>query len=154
MKLEIGVWQFVRIMVELEARAGRSKNRRPLAKGRATVYDDWREAFDELDNRLSELGARDQEAYADLMMNQNVVLKCHGSAQTDDVNDALARIIETMKGEIDRGGPRRRLKDLRFETRELESLRQDLAARAGAKSRRKPRTSRGAVRRAAGQERG
>ena len=78
MKLEIGVWQFVRIMVELEARSRRSKNRRPAAKGRATVYDDWREAWEELDNRLSELGGRDQEAYADLMMNQNVVVKVGG----------------------------------------------------------------------------
>lgn len=153
MKLEIGVWQFVRIMVELEARARRSKSRRPAAKGRAAVYDDWREAWEELDNRLKELGARDQEAYADLMMNQNVVVKCHGTAQIDEVNGALGQIIETMKGEIDRGGPRGRLKDLRFESRELESLRQDLAARAGAKSRRKPRPSRGAARSAARQGR-
>lgn len=142
MNLEIGVWQFVRIMVDLEARAGRRKGKR------ATIYDDWREAWDELDSRLTELGARDQAAYADLMMNQNVVVKCRGAAQFAEVGDALGRIIETMKAEIDRGALRGRLKDLRFESRELQSLRQDLAARAGAKSRRKPRPSRGAARKA------
>ncbi len=148
MKLEIGVWQFVRIMVELEARAARRKGRRPAAQGRSAVYDDWREAWDELDSRLTELGARDQGAYADLMMNQNVVVKCHGAAQFEEVSDALGRIIETLKVEIERGGPRGHLKDLRFESRELQGLRQDLAARAGAKSRRKPRPSRGATRKA------
>lgn len=148
MKLEIGVWQFVRIMVELEGRAARRKGRRPAAKGRPSVYDDWREAWDELDSRLTELGARDQAGYADLMMNQDVVVKCHGSGQLEEVRDALGRIIETMKAEIDRGGPRGRLKDLRFESRELQGLRQDLAARAGAKTRRKPRPSRGAARKA------
>ncbi len=148
MKLEIGVWQFVRIMVELEGRAARRKGQRPAAKGRPSVYDDWREAWDELDSRLTELGARDQAAYADLMMNQDVVVKCHGSGQLEEVRDALGRIIETLKAEIDRGGPRGRLKDLRFESRELQGLRQDLAARAGAKTRRKPRPSRGAARKA------
>ncbi len=142
MKLDIGVWQFVRIMVELEARASRRKAKRPA------IFDDWREAWDELDSRLIELGARDQAAYADLMMNQNVVVTCHGAAQLDEVKDALGRIVETMKVEIERGGPRGRLKDLRFESRELQSLHQDLAARAGAKFRRKPRPSRGAARKA------
>lgn len=148
MKLEIGVWQFVRIMVELEGRATRRKGRRPAAKGRPSVYDDWREAWDELDGRLTELGARDQAAYADLMMSQDVVVNCHGAGQLEEVRDALGRIIETMKAEIDRGAPRGRLKDLRFESRELQGLRQDLAARAGAKTRRKPRPSRGAARKA------
>lgn len=148
MNLEIGVWQFVRIMVELEGRAARRKGRRSAAKGRPAVYDDWREAWDELDSRLTELGERDQDGYADLMMNQNVVVKCHGAAQLEEVSGALGRIIETMKAEIDRGGPRGRLKDLRFESRELQGLRQDLAVRAGAKSRRKPRPSRGAARKA------
>ena len=148
MNLEISVWQFVRIMVDLETQAARRQGRHPAAKGRPDVYDDWREAWDELDGRLTELGERDQAAYADLMMNQNVVVKCRGAAQFEELSDTLGRIIETMKGEIERGGPRRRLKDLRFESRELQSLRQDLAALAGAKSRRKPRPSRGAARKA------
>lgn len=147
MKLEIGVWQFVRIMVELETQAARRKGRRP------TAYDDWREAWDELDSRLTKLSARDQAAYADLMMNQNVVVKCRGAAQLEEVSDALGRIIKTMKGEIRRAGPGPRLKDLRFESRELQNLRQDLAARVGAKSRRKPRPSRGAAHKALGKER-
>ncbi len=142
MNLEIGVWQFVRIMVDLEGRAGRRKAKRPA------IFDDWREAWDELDSRLTELGERDQDAFADLMMNQNVVVKCHGAAQLEEVKGALDRVIENIKAEIDRGGARQRLRDLRFEFRELQGLRQDLAARAGARTRRKPRPSRGAARKA------
>ena len=136
MKLEIGVWQFVRIMVDLEKRASRGKGPRP------TAYDDWREAWDELDGRLTELSAKDQKDYADLMMNQDVVVQCRGAAQLKEVSDSVERIVGSMSSEIDRGGTRQRLKDLRFEVRELKDLRQDLLARAGAKTRRKPRPSR------------
>lgn len=145
MNLEIGVWQFVRIMVDLETRAKR-KGRRAAGGDRETVFDDWREAWDELDTRLTELGARDQAGYADLMMNQDVVVTCRGATQLAEVGGSLGRIIETMNAEIERGGTRGRLKDLRFESRELRDLRQDLAARASARSRRKPRPSRGAAR--------
>ena len=142
MKLELGVWQFVRIMVELEDRAKGHK------RTRASVYDDWREAWEELDKGLTELRARDQGAYSDLMMNQNVVLGYRGPAQLREVGEALVRIIETMRTEIDRGGPPDRLKDLGYEARELGTLRQELAVRARAQSRRKPRPSRGAARKA------
>ena len=60
-QLRIVVWQFVRIMVQLEAEAGRRKRR-------ASVYDDWREAWEELDARLTDLGKKDVAAYSNLMM--------------------------------------------------------------------------------------
>ena len=137
MKLEIGVWQFVRIMVELEAQAGRAKGGR-----RPSVYDDWREPWDELDERLTELAARDHAAYADLMMNQNVVVQYQGAKHGREVVHALDRVINDMKGEIRRGGTSQRLKDLRFESRELQSLRGDLAARALDKGARKGKRTR------------
>ena len=135
MKLEIGVWQFVRIMVELEAAATRAK-----AGRRPTVYDDWREAWDELDNRLTDLAARDHTAYADLMMNQDVVVKCRGETQRRELVQALDRVNKTMKGEMRGGGKRQRLEDLRFESRELQGLRGDIAAKPlEEKSRRRKR---------------
>lgn len=124
MKLEISVWQFVRIMVELEAAAVRVKDGR-----RPTAYDDWREAWEELDNRLTDLAARDHAAYGDLMMNKDVVVKCRGETQRREVVQALDRVIKTMKSEIRRGGKRQRLEDLRFESRELRGLRGDFAAK-------------------------
>lgn len=142
MKLEIGVWQFVRIMVELEDRAKGYK------RVRASVHDDWREVWKELDNRLTELREKDEAAYSDLMMNQNVVLDYRGPAQLREVGEALARIVETMRTEIDRSGPSDRVKDLRFEARELQGLRQELAVRVRALNRRKPRPSRGGARKA------
>ncbi len=124
MKLEIGVWQFVRIMVELEAAAKHAKARR-----RSTAFDDWREAWDELDNRLTDLAARDHAGYTDLMMNKDVVVKCRGETQRRELVQALDRVIKTMKGEIRRGGKRQRLEDLRFESRELQALRGDIASK-------------------------
>lgn len=147
MKLEIGTWQFVRIMVELEDRQKGQK------RTRASVYDDWQEPWEELDNRLTELGESDQAAYSDLMMNQNVVLDCRGPAQLRELGDVLVRIIETMRAKIDRGGPNDRLKDLGFEARELGTLRQELAVRARAENRRKPRPSRGATGKTSGKKR-
>lgn len=147
MKLEIGTWQFVRIMVELEDRAKGHK------RTRASVLDDWREAWEELDNRLTELREKDEAAYSDLMMNQNVVLDYRGPAQLREAGEALVRIIETMRTDIDRSGPSDRAKDLRFEARELQGLRQELAVRARALSRRKPRPSHGAKGKVAGKKR-
>ena len=62
-EIEITVWQFVRLMVDLEEHAPSGE-----------AYAAWSEAWNELDRRLEELRQRDHESYADLMMNQEVVV--------------------------------------------------------------------------------
>jgi hypothetical protein len=64
-KIAVDVWQFVRMMVQLEREGG--------ARGGGGTCDAWREAWHEIDRRLEELGRTDAEAFAELMMNQLVV---------------------------------------------------------------------------------
>ncbi len=121
-ELRIVVWQFVRIMVQLETEASRRK------RG-ASVYRDWREAWEELDARLADLGKSDVAAYSNLMMDQEVVVACRNQAQLDEVMSAVDRVIKRLGDEINR--KQGKLKDLRFELREMKTLRQELEA-AGA----------------------
>jgi type IV secretory pathway VirB4 component len=118
-ELRIVVWQFVRIMVQFETEASR-------ARRSASVYRDWREAWEELDARLTDLGKSDVAAYSNLMMDQEVVVKCRDQAQLDDVIQAVDRVIKRLGDEIAR--KQGKLKDLRFEQRELKTLRRELEA--------------------------
>ena len=80
-ELRIPVWQFVRIMVELE---GRASSKRPRG---GSVYTDWRDAWAELDARLSDLGERDAAAFANLMMEQEVVVTCRPQARVSELRE-------------------------------------------------------------------
>jgi hypothetical protein len=135
-RLDITVWQFVRIMVQLEAVAkSRSGGRRggpPVAKDRAPqqrpVYADWRAAWQEIDRELTRLAAGDAEAFADLMMNRNVVLECRGRGQLNEVTRAIGNIVHQMREQVRASaGDEQHAADLRFEIRELEKLARKLS---------------------------
>ncbi len=122
MDLRIPVWQFVRIMVELEGRAsGR-------ARGTGSVYDEWRDAWAELDARLTDLGDRDARAFSDLMMEQEVVVSCR-SSHLPEVRRTADTLVRKMKAEVRNEADTQRKQDLRFEIRELETFARDLAKR-------------------------
>ncbi len=130
-RIEIGIWQFVRIMVQFEDEAER-KNRPPRS-----VYERWCDAWKEVDSRLTALGRSDPAAYSDLMMNQEIVLEW-GAAQMSEVSGAIDSVVRAMKKSVKKGGENRRLDDLRFEIQELDDLRRRIAP-AGRKVSRKPR---------------
>ena len=115
-ELRIAVWQFVRIMVALEGR-------RP----RARVYDDWKQAWHELDGELGRLGQSDHAAYSDLMMNQEVVLTLGGPARRREVVQALSRVTRDIKRRMSaaKSGAAER-KSLKFELAELTALHDSL----------------------------
>jgi hypothetical protein len=149
-ELRIVVWQFVRIMVQLEAVA-RSRGRTKAP----SVYADWRTAWTEIDRTLERLGQSDAEAFSDLMMNQEVVLRCRDRGQVTEV----LRAVENVMNQIDQqlravAGDGQAIEDLRFERRELNALAKKLRGqgRAGGRgSGRAPaRASTGAPKRAAG----
>ncbi|HJN59635.1 MAG TPA: hypothetical protein QF630_01190 [Alphaproteobacteria bacterium] len=111
-EMRITVWQFVRIMVALEGR-------RP----RPEVYQDWKDAWRELDAELTRLGRTDHAAYSDLMMNQEVVLELGGDKRRREVVAALARIMQDTKRQLraaNAGAEERR--GLKFELAELGEL--------------------------------
>ncbi|HCP01083.1 MAG TPA: hypothetical protein DIT35_06285 [Rhodospirillaceae bacterium] len=146
-ELRIIVWQFVRIMVQLETVA--------RARGPAkapSVYGDWRPAWTEIDRTLTRLGDTDSEAFSDLMMNQEVVLRARGRSQMDEVTRSIENIINQLDQEIRAvRGEAAAEEELRFERRELNALLKKLrkmrraggGRSAGPKSANPPRRGRG-----------
>jgi len=122
-ELRIVVWQFVRIMVQLETEVTRRKPGRRQAPA-GSVYHDWQEAWDELDAKLTELGKNNVKAYAALMMDQEVVLECRNPMQIEEVVRTVDRVIKRLGDLISR--KEGKIKDLNFELREMKLLRQEL----------------------------
>ena len=123
-EIRIVVWQFVRIMVQLETESARRKPRGGAAK--TSLYESWQEAWEELDTKLTDLGKRDHRAYSNLMMDQEVVLECATAADLAEVVQTVDRIIKRLGDMITR--KQGKVKDLRFEVREMKTLRQELEA--------------------------
>jgi hypothetical protein len=117
-ELRVVVWQFVRIMVQLESVArSRGRERAP------TVYGDWRSAWTEVDRTLERLGKSEPDAFADLMMNQEVVLRCRDRTQVNDVVRAIENVIHQIDQQIRAvTGDGQAEEDLRFERKELNAL--------------------------------
>jgi len=128
MGLEFVVWQFVRIMVRLEEQASQSG-----AAAMSKLYQTWRGAWEELDARLDELGQTDAAAYADLMMDQEIILDGVPADQMDALAAVVRSIIdqladETAKARVSGGesggnaDAATDLESLEFELREMEDL--------------------------------
>lgn len=141
-RIDITVWQFVRIMVQLEAvaksRGGRRAGRPVATPQERPVYVDWRPAWQEIDRELTRLGSTDADAFSDLMMNQNVVLECRSRSQINEVMRAIDNIVHQMRAEVAASaGDEEHIADLRFEIRELEKLTRKLSG-VGRKKVKKP----------------
>ena len=105
MELRIPVWQFVRIMVHLEGDSGRGKS-----KGES-VYGDWLDAWTELDAHLTKLGKTNADGFADLMMEQEVLVYSHESpSHSQPSAPGRAAAHDRYRGAADEGrrAPRRR----------------------------------------------
>lgn len=109
-ELEFTVWQFVRIMVDLEGRGDVSP-----------AYKAWREAWQELDGQLEKTRRRDAEAFADLMMNKEVLVDA-GKAEIRDAAEAAGRVAKSIAKAHKKAKDQRARDDLLFEQGELEEL--------------------------------
>jgi hypothetical protein len=122
-EIRIVVWQFVRIMVQLETEASR---RRSKGDRRSVLYRNWQDPWEELDAKLTELGKRDHRGYSNLMMDQEVVLECASRDDLTELIETVDRVIKRLGDMISR--KQGKTKDLRFEQREMKTLRQELEA--------------------------
>lgn len=117
-KLEFTVWEFVRLMVELEASADSSA---PDSGGSA--YAAWREPWAELDDRLTDLGKRNPDGFADLMMEQTITVPCGSRRHCKEATDALGRVIIDLGQEIKQSRKNSdRVDELEFERTELREV--------------------------------
>ncbi len=138
-ELRLVVWQFVRVMVQLETVA-RTRGR----QGAPSLYAAWRPAWQELDRRLTQLGKTDAAGFSELMMDQEVVLQCRNRAQLNELIRAVDNVVNQLKSEMKAAtGDARRTTDLRFERTELETLGRHLRkltkAKASGRAEQKPK---------------
>jgi len=124
MELRFTVWQFVRFMVHLESH--------PDAQ-----FDAWGDVWQTLDADLGKCAAQDNEAFSDMMMNQDVVIEDATPAQAvaaknalsivqTEIEAAIAQAADTTDEEIEH------LQGLKFERRELRQLTRKLGRQAEA----------------------
>ena len=79
-ELRIVVWEFVRIMVQLE-KSTKSKNH----KNSLSIYHAWLAAWHEIDDRLTESGKKDVSEFSELMMEKEVLLQSKLRQETDSI---------------------------------------------------------------------
>lgn len=118
-ELRLAVWQFVRVMVELEN-----------SKSSALLYKYWEKTWVEVDKQLDRLSNEDHRAYADLMMNQEVVLKVEKARFWSEISIIVLAVIKNIDRElksIKQIDPRKA--DLIFERRELSHLSRYIAGK-------------------------
>lgn len=83
--MKLDVWEYVRLMVALEERAG------------SALLAREQEAWSELDQELTRLAESDHTAYSDLMLNSSVDLGALNPVERDEARAALAGVIEALK---------------------------------------------------------
>lgn len=115
MDIRFTVWQFVRIMVHLEECGQPSPDE-------AALLAQWGEVWRALDEELGELAERDFEAYGELMMDQDVVLKGETVEHAHTAAHVVERVMAQMDQAIEAGGDPAHVQNLKFERRELRQL--------------------------------
>jgi hypothetical protein len=110
-EIEFTVWQFVRIMVELERR-----------KNRSLAYKLWQGAWEELDGRLDALRAANKtDEFSNLMMNQEVSMQAE-KIHIQEAAEAAERVISVLGKTLQKTREPKDKDNLMFEQGELSEL--------------------------------
>jgi hypothetical protein len=110
-EIDLTVWQFVRIMVELERR-----------KSRSLAYKLWQGAWEELDGRLDALRAGNKmDEFSNLMMNQEVSLQAEKIHLTEAA-EAAERVISVIGKTLAKTRDTKAKDELMFEQAELSEV--------------------------------
>ncbi len=127
--LTFSVWQFVRVMVRLEASA-RLRGQRP----RDQLYQRWQASWREVDEELTRLGKSNPDGFAELMMDHDVVVSCQSTSQLNQVVRVIEEVIQQLSKSISsKDGNAEQLRHLRFERGELDKLKKRIAHRRPAR---------------------
>ena len=115
--LRLTVWQFVRLMVQVDETLAARAN--PAVDAiRATWEDIWLD----IDARLDDLGRKDPDGFASMMMDQDVVLTGMTPALQTAIAGELAQVVRTMQA-VRRSTREQQVKDdLTFEIQELNDV--------------------------------
>ena len=127
-EVSLDVWQFVRVMVRLEETA---EVRGTGSRDR--LYRAWRASWDKMDRELTRLGESDADAFAELMMDHDVVLPLPRD-QRGQLNRTIDEVIAELSRTIaveERDTERQR--HLRFERTELGKLGKRIVSTGGSR---------------------
>jgi|GEM_PF-303714 hypothetical protein len=117
--LTLDVWQFVRLMVQMEETLNGSGSAQGGGSGLKALYDLWEDLWVDLDAQLLDLGKRDPETFADMMMEQEVVLENPPAGARALAADELAKVVDALKRQLTRTDDPLQVEDLSFERDEL-----------------------------------
>lgn len=116
--LDFTVWQFVRLMVHLEE----SESAQATDKDLPPLLEAWTDIWQPLDEELIALGESDFEAYADMMMDQDVIIDDVPPGHVDQVVDGLKAVAGILEAEIAQGVAPEHLESLEYERDSLKVL--------------------------------
>lgn len=108
------VWQFVRLMVYLEDHSE--------GNAEAALLSAWSDVWARLDKDLARLSESDMDAYAEMMMEQEVVIEDATPPLISTAKTALQAVLVDMGNAIEAGGEKNLIDSLMFESRELAQL--------------------------------
>lgn len=122
--LSMPIWQYVRLMVELEEEAKKPR-KRLLA-----IWQRWRSHWQEMDKRLEQLAKSDHGAYSTAMMKQQVEMGQMEPREAKEAELALRRVLSQMKSRLQaaQGSDPTYARDLTFEIAGIEETRKKLEA--------------------------
>lgn len=108
------VWQFVRLMVRIEE----TQEKYGDANLRA-LYAEWEEFWADLDARLIDAGNRSREEFANMMMQQEVVMHRMEDIQIALIRRELTALIKQLQKQASETKLKEDTRNLNYEWREI-----------------------------------
>ena len=125
----LDVWQFVRLMVGMEESLSSHGGGRGSAL--KTLYDKWEDVWVDLDAKLVDLGKSDMDSFANLMMEQEVVLEDVTAGERALMVQELEKVLRQIKARLAKTDDPGDVEDLSFERDELTLLIRNLSKQKG-----------------------
>ena len=119
--LRLTVWQFVRLMVQVDETLAAKPD-----PGVQAVKDMWDDIWLDIDARLEELGRKDPDGFATMMMDQEVVLTGMTPSLQSAIGSEVAKVVRAMQGTRRSTKDQQSKDDLTFEIQELNDVLSDL----------------------------
>ena len=124
-KLNFTVWQFVRVMVDLEKRSRRGGEVRHKSLY-SRYHDTWKKLDAELDALTASGTDADHAKYSRRMMSDTIVIRTDNPGDVLEVIQALGRVIHQMTSNLRKTSMRANASQqasVRYELEKLEQLR-------------------------------
>ena len=115
--LRLTVWQFVRLMVQVDETLSARPN--PAVK---EIKDTWDDIWLDIDARLEELGRKDPDGFATMMMDQEVVLTGMTLGLQKAIAAELAQVVRAMQQTRRSSKDQQAKDDMTFEIQELNDV--------------------------------